>query len=68
MDINNILILNKLSNIEKEVLSYIYQNINYPDKLKVKDVAKSNFTSTTTVMRVTKKLGYSGYKEMYLYL
>ncbi len=39
-------------------------NINDINKMGVRGVAKNNFTSTSTIMRLAKKLGYSGFLEM----
>ncbi|HCW52563.1 MAG TPA: MurR/RpiR family transcriptional regulator, partial [Clostridium sp.] len=39
-------------------------NIDQVNKLGVRGIAKNNFTSTSTIMRLSKKLGYSGFLEM----
>lgn len=53
-----------LSDSEVKVLEYIFAN---PEKIKkegIRQLAKSNFTSTASIIRLAKKLGYSGYNEL----
>ncbi|MFH5812125.1 MurR/RpiR family transcriptional regulator [Companilactobacillus sp. FL22-1] len=54
-----------LTNSEKEVLEFLLNNNNEVLNLGVRGVAKANFTSTSTVMRLAQKLGYSGFIEMH---
>lgn len=64
MDISKIIENKKLTEREIEVLKYIIENIDSVNKMGVRGIAKENFTSTTTIMRLAKKLGYSGFLEM----
>lgn len=64
MDISKIIENRKLTEREIEVLKYIIENIDSVNKMGVRGIAKENFTSTTTIMRLAKKLGYSGFLEM----
>lgn len=53
-----------LSDSEVKILEYIFAN---PEKIKkegIRQLAKSNFTSTASIIRLAKKLGYSGYNEL----
>ncbi|MGQ2375655.1 MurR/RpiR family transcriptional regulator [Companilactobacillus zhachilii] len=54
-----------LTSSEKEVLEFLLNNNNKVLDLGVRGVAKANFTSTSTVMRLAQKLGYSGFVEMH---
>lgn len=54
-----------LSEMEKTVLYYIVEHIDEVLKMGVRGVAKENFTSSSTIMRLTKKLGYRGFVDMY---
>lgn len=54
----------KLSDTEKEVLKYIATHIDEALKNGIRGVAQANYTSATTVMRLSKKLGYEGFREM----
>lgn len=54
----------KLSETESDVLEYLLNNIDSIQELGIRAVAQACFTSMTTVMRLAKKLGYSGFREM----
>ena len=65
MNINEIEKLNNLSKIEAKILENIIARINESDeKILIRDVADSTFVSTTSVVRLAKKLGYNGYSDM----
>lgn len=64
MDISKIIENKGLTERETEVLKYIIENIDNVNKMGVRGIAKKNFTSTSTIMRLSKKLGYSGFLEM----
>ncbi|WP_164504999.1 MurR/RpiR family transcriptional regulator [Companilactobacillus hulinensis] len=55
----------KLSSNEKQVLQFLLDNNSTALDLGVRGVAKANYTSTSTVMRLAQKLGYSGFVEMH---
>ncbi len=57
-----------LTELEKTVFQYIVENINELSGTGVREIAKENYTSTSTIMRVAKKLGYSGFLEMQYHL
>lgn len=53
-----------LSNSELTLLEYMFSN---PEKIKkegIRQLAKSNFISTASIVRLAKKLGYTGYNEL----
>ncbi|WP_373600733.1 MurR/RpiR family transcriptional regulator [Paraclostridium bifermentans] len=54
----------QLSNIEQNILKYLYDNINNLKKIGIRKVAKDNFTSTTIIYKLCKKLGFEGYSDM----
>lgn len=54
-----------LSEMERAVLYYIVEHIDQVLKMGVRGVARENFTSSSTIMRLTKKLGYGGFVDMY---
>ncbi len=54
----------KLTENEKTILNYIMDNIDICLDEGVRGVAKNSFTSTSTIMRLSKKLGYSGFVEL----
>lgn len=64
MDLTKFIENKGLTEIEIKVLEYIIDNLDCVNKLGVRGVAKRNYTSTSTIMRLSKKLGYSGFLEM----
>lgn len=54
----------KLSETEQSVLEYLINNVDQLSNEGIRNVAQACYTSMTTVMRLAKKLGYSGYREM----
>ncbi len=57
-----------LTELEIGVFQYIVENIDELSKKGVRGIAKENYTSTSTIMRVAKKLGYAGFLEMQYHL
>ncbi|MGL5043073.1 MAG: MurR/RpiR family transcriptional regulator [Culicoidibacterales bacterium] len=55
----------KLSATERQVFQYIIDNHQEMLQLGVRGIAQKNYTSTSTVMRLTKKLGYTGFIDMH---
>ena len=64
MDLSQLVENKGLTEIELKVLNYMIDNIEDLNKMGVRGIAKNNFTSTSTIMRLAKKLGYSGFLEM----
>lgn len=64
MDLTKFVENKGLTEIELRVLNYMIDNIDDLNKMGVRGIAKNNFTSTSTIMRLAKKLGYSGFLEM----
>lgn len=62
--IEKLFVAAKLSETERDVLVYLINHIEVIDELNIRDVASACFTSTTTVIRLAKKLGYRGWSEM----
>lgn len=54
----------KITSIESQVLEYIIDNIDSVMELGVRGIAAANFTSTSTIMRLSKKLGFTGFIDM----
>ncbi|MGY0394308.1 MurR/RpiR family transcriptional regulator [Fusobacterium sp. SYSU M8A802] len=55
---------NKLDDLDMELIKYLKANIDEALKLGVRGVAKKNYTSTSRIMRLAKKMNYSGFLEM----
>ena len=58
----------RLSASEKRIAKYIIDNPNEVVKLPISELAEKCQTSKPTVVRLCKTLGYSGYKELCMYL
>jgi len=56
--------MNKMSDLEKEVMQQIQKNIILKNKVSLNDLAQACHVSKSTVVKLAKKLGYSGYVEM----
>lgn len=54
----------KLSPIEEIILTYLIENIDICMNKGIRSIAKDNFTSPSTIIRLSKKLGYSGFVEL----
>lgn len=54
-----------LTDLEKQILDYVVENIETLQGVGVREVANETFTSPSSVIRLSKKLGYSGYTDMY---
>lgn len=54
----------QLTKLEKNLLSYLYKNADSLKKIGIRTVAKENFTSTTSIYKLCKKLGFEGYSDL----
>ncbi|PJI08589.1 MULTISPECIES: MurR/RpiR family transcriptional regulator [Clostridium] len=54
-----------LTELEKVILNKIQNYINKNEKVGIDTIAKESFVSKSTIVKLSKKLGYSGYSEMY---
>lgn len=56
--------LNNLTFTEKQVLYFIENNLEQAKEMPLTKLAEKNSVSTTTVIRLSHKLGYSGFSEL----
>lgn len=54
-----------LTEVEKNILNRIHYYISKKTKAKIEQVAQDCFVSKGAIVKLAKKLGYSGYSEMY---
>ncbi|MBZ9686916.1 MurR/RpiR family transcriptional regulator [Clostridium estertheticum] len=54
----------KLTETERQVLEYILKNSDSVLNKGVREVANTNYTSAATVIKLSKKMGYTGYTDM----
>lgn len=65
IDVNKLTAGKQLTNLEKDILRYVVDNISDIQDMGVRAVAKETFTSPASVIRLSKKLGYNGFTDMY---
>lgn len=58
----------KLTETELQLLTYITNHLDSIKGASVREIAKKNYTSPATVVRLAQKLGFKGYLELYYYL
>lgn len=56
--------MNTFSRTERIIYEYILCNMHKLSSISAKTIANQTFTTTTSVNRVSKKMGYSGYTEL----
>lgn len=54
----------KFTALEESIITYILNNIDSCMEEGIRGIAKKNYTSTSTIMRLSKKLGYNGFVEL----
>ncbi len=54
-----------LTDLELSILDYIVKNIEAIQDLGVRDIANATFASPSSVIRLSKKMGFTGYTDMY---
>jgi len=54
----------KLTNTETQILKYILENNQQVLHMAVREVANINFVSAATIIKLSKKMGYTGYTDM----
>lgn len=54
-----------LTDLDRQVLQYIIDHFDSVLKMGVRKIAQENYTSPATVIRLSKKIGYSGFIDMY---
>ena len=64
MEIEKLLNGKKVSELERTILTYLSENQKQLGSLNIQQIAKATYTSTSTVFRLAKKLGFAGYSEM----
>lgn len=53
-----------INNTEKKIIGYILENSNLFSNIKITDIANDLYISPNTIIRLCKKLGYSGFSEL----
>lgn len=64
VDIEKLIQDKKLTDTERQVLEYILAHLDGALAQGVRDIARRNYTSTSTIMRLAHKMGYDGFVDM----
>lgn len=67
-DLRKIVQGKSLTETEEKVITYILSNMDCVLEKGVRQIARENYTSPASIMRLAKKLGYSGFIDMYYQL
>lgn len=59
---------NKLSDLDEMIIKFILENMSEIQSMNIMTVAEKTHVSKSSVLRLTKKLGFSGYSEFKYYL
>lgn len=54
----------KLTPVEETIITYLIENVDVCMNKGIRSIAKDNYTSPSTIIRLSKKLGYSGFVEL----
>lgn len=66
---NHFLLTNLLSEDERKVITSITSHIEHGEKrVGIQQIANENFLSTTSIVKMCKRLGFDGYSELYYHL
>ena len=66
---NYFLLTNLLSEDEQKIITSIAAHLERGEKrVGIQQIAAENFVSTTTIVKMCKRLGFEGYSELYYYL
>lgn len=57
-------LVKRLTENENRVYNYLLNNKKIIESLKLKEISKNTYTSSATIIRTAKKLGFKGYKEL----
>lgn len=55
--------LPELNGNERKLFDYVVHNIHQAAEQSIREMARANYVSTTTIVRFVKKLGFDGYRE-----
>lgn len=65
LDLDKLTTGKHLTELEENILTYIIDNISIVQDMGVRAVAKETYSSPASIIRLSKKMGYSGFTDMY---
>ena len=54
----------QFTDIEKEVIQYILEHMEDVSTMNIGDLAKETYVSNATIIRICRKLGYEGFRQL----
>lgn len=58
----------ELNNLEKQIVEYMQNHISELKSIGIRQMAKDNYTSTSTIYKLCNKFGFEGYSDMIYHL
>lgn len=58
----------ELNDLEKQIVSYMQDHISDLKSIGIRQMAKDNYTSTSTIYKLCNKFGFEGYSDMVYHL
>ena len=58
----------ELNDLEKQIVAYMQENINELKSIGIRQMAKDNYTSTSTIYKLCNRFGFEGYSDMIYHL
>lgn len=68
IDLNKLVAGKQLTELDEKILHYVIDNMDTVLQMGVREIARVNFTSPASIIRLSKKLGYTGFVDMYYHL
>lgn len=65
LNLNKIAAGKNLTDLEKSILKYVVEHITEIQEMGVREIAQEIYTLPTSIIRLSKKLGYTGFTDMY---
>lgn len=57
-----------LNNLEQQIVEYMKKNLDHLKSIGIRQMAKDNYTSTSTIYKLCDKFGFEGYSDMIYHL
>lgn len=68
IDLNKLAAGKQLTELDEKILHYVVSNMDTVLQMGVREIARVNYTSPASIIRLSKKLGYTGFVDMYYHL
>lgn len=68
LDIDYIVKKHRLNNLEKDILTSIYEKVLKHEKISIREVAKINYTSTSVIYNCIKKIGFNSFTDLIFHM